>query len=97
MDKLQGTIGLAVRARKTATGDQVIKSIQSKTAKLVLISDTCGNNGRKKLMDKCNFYEVPFVFVPDEILSLSTGMSNRKSIAILDDGFAQNVVVCLKG
>lgn len=97
MSNLSGTLGLASRARKIAAGDQVIKSIQSRNAKLVLISDICGNNTKKKLIDKCTFYQIPYEYIEDGILNRSLGQSNRKSVAILDEGFAQTLIVCLKG
>lgn len=97
MNNLSGVLGLASRARKLVSGDQVLRSIRNHSAKLVLISDTCGNNTKKKLIDKCTFYQIPYEYIEDEILNRSVGQDNRKSIAILDEGFAQTLIVCLKG
>lgn len=97
MSNVAGILGLALRARKAAFGEQVLKSIQGQQAKLVVISDTCGNNTRKKLVDKCSFYHIPYIFIEDDIISQISGRWNRKSIAILDQGFADSIQGCLKG
>lgn len=97
MNDVQGILGLARRARKCATGDDVIKSIQRKRAKLVIIAQDCGENMRKKLIDKCTFYNVPYEFLDADILNIALGTANRKSVAILDEGFAQKLHTCWKG
>lgn len=97
MNKFIGTLGLAIRARKTMTGEQVLISIRNQSAKLVLISDECGANTRKKLLDKCSFYHVPHAFISDADIAAATGQGNRKAIAILDKGFAEALLNCLKG
>ena len=97
MNSVVGTLGLARRARKCASGDDVIKSIQKQRAKLVIIAQDCGENMRKKIIDKCTFYHVPYVFLDADTLNLALGTANRKSVAILDEGFAQKLHTCLKG
>lgn len=97
MSDLRGLLGLCSRSRNLATGDEVMKSIQKQKAKLVLIADDCGNNMRKKLTDKCSFYNVPCCFIDPLILNQAIGTSNRKSVAVLDEGFAQKLHTCLKG
>ncbi len=54
-------------------------------------------NGKKKLTDKCAYYHVPYVFMNGEELNMAIGDKNRKSVAILDEGFAQKLHACLKG
>lgn len=86
-------IGLAYRARKCALGEEtIVKDIQQKKAKLVLIASDIGPQTRKKLTDKCKFYDIPFVIVDDkETLSHAIGKSQRVAIAILDAGFATKI------
>ncbi|WP_047981232.1 L7Ae/L30e/S12e/Gadd45 family ribosomal protein [Ornithinibacillus contaminans] len=84
-------IGLAFRAGKCSTGEEtIVKDIQKRRAKLVLIANDVGPQTRKKLTDKCNSYEVPYVIVADDrdTLSNAIGKSQRVAIAILDGGFA---------
>lgn len=86
-------IGLAYRAKKCSLGEEtIVKDIQQQKAKLVLIASDIGLQTRKKLTDKCRFYDVPFVLVDDkETLSHAIGKSHRVAIAILDAGFATKI------
>lgn len=92
-----GLLGLARRSRQCVSGDGILTSIQRAKAKLVIISDTCGDNTKKKLLDKCTFYHVPYVFMENDALNTAIGTQNRKAVAILDEGFAQKLHACLKG
>ena len=89
-------LGLAARARKIATGETVMKQLRS-GSKDVLLSKDMGDNGKKKLLDKCSFYHVPYVFMECDEINQAIGDRNRKSVAILDEGFAQKLQTCLKG
>ena len=87
-------IGIAFRAGKCSTGEEtIVKDIQKKRAKLVLIANDVGPQTRKKLTDKCNSYDVPYVIVSDDrdTLSNAIGKSHRVAIAILDEGFAKKL------
>ena len=97
MSNLNGLLGLARRARKIASGDSVLKSLQNKSAKLVLICEDTGNNTKKKLIDKCTYYEVPYGFIDSTILNQAIGEYNKKAVSILDEGFAKKLQTCLKG
>lgn len=92
-----GTLGLAYRARKCSSGDDVIKSIQKQRAKYVIIASDIGDNMKKKLIDKCTFYDIPYGFMDGTLINQAMGTMNRKSVAILDEGFAQKLHACLKG
>lgn len=98
MNNAIGTLGIAARARKIVTGDMLISSITKKKIKLVIISEEIGNNSRKKLIDKCTFYNVAYVFVKDiDLMNIAIGQANRMAIGISDEGFAQKLHTCLKG
>lgn len=86
-------IGLAYRARKCSLGeDAIVKDIQQKRAKLVLLANDIGSRTQKKITDKCKTYEVPFAIVDDrETLSKAIGKSQRVAVAILDAGFAAKI------
>lgn len=86
-------LGLAMRARKCSLGeDTITKDIQRKRAKLVLIASDIGPQTKKKLIDKCTYYQVPFAIIDDkETLSQAIGKSQRVAIAILDAGFATKI------
>lgn len=84
-------VGLAFRAGKCSTGEEtIVKDIQKRKAKLILIANDVGPQTRKKITDKCNSYGVPYIVVADDrdTLSDAIGKSQRVAIAILDEGFA---------
>ncbi|SHF52508.1 YlxQ family RNA-binding protein [Ornithinibacillus halophilus] len=86
-------LGLAYRARKCSLGEEtIVKDIQKKRAKVVLIANDIGPQTHKKLTDKCKSYNVPFFIVDDrETLSNAIGKMDRVAVAILDAGFANKM------
>ena len=71
-------LGLAMRARKLATGESALKSIQSDKAHLVLIASDASDNTKKKYIDKCTYYQVDYYIAgTSEELSNSVGKVNR--------------------
>ena len=86
-------IGLAYRAGKCSLGEEtILKDIRSNRAKLVIIASDIGPQTKKKLTDKCKYYEVPYRIADDrETLSNAIGKSHRVAIAILDTGFAAKI------
>lgn len=96
--RCEGLIGLAMRARKIVSGDLLLGSIQSKSAKLVIIANDASENTKKKYIDKCTYYNIEFDFVDTSAeLNQAMGTCNRMVIAICDEGFAKNLHTCLKG
>lgn len=92
-EKLLGLLGLAARARKIITGEQlVVNEIRSGKAKLVLIASDASHNSRKKIEDKSKFYNVEYYVVGDRYqLGHAIGKEARIAIAILDSGFAKKM------
>ncbi|GGJ92774.1 50S ribosomal protein L7ae [Lentibacillus kapialis] len=90
-------IGLAYRARKCSLGEEtIVKDIQQKRAKLVLLANDIGPRTRKKIINKCKTYEVPFEIIDDrKTLSNAIGKSQRVAVAILDEGFAAKITTLL--
>ena len=50
---------VAFKANKICLGSKLLPSIQNQTAKLVIYSNQMGQNTKKKILDKCRFYEIP--------------------------------------
>jgi|SRR5690625_1933835 len=86
-------IGLAYRARKCSTGEDVIMNdIRTNKAKLVLIASDISWRTKKKITDKCDTFHIPYIEVEDRfILGNAIGKSERVAIAILDNGFATKI------
>lgn len=98
MDKIYGMLGMAMRARKLSTGDAVLNDIRNKKAKLVIIAADASDNTKKKITDKCNFYNVDYGFVANSnLLNHAIGKTNRMAVAVIEDGFAKSIKTCLKG
>ncbi|SDN29372.1 YlxQ family RNA-binding protein [Alkalicoccus daliensis] len=92
MDQKQTSLlGLMQRARAVTTGEeQVVKAIQSKKAKAVILSSDASANTHKKINDKCSFYKVPLYITGTRYeLGHAIGKEARVVIAILDEGFSK--------
>ena len=98
MNNAINLIGLACRARKIASGEMILNAVRNNSAKLVIIAEDASENTKKKLVDKCTFYKVDYVFIESStILSHAIGKNNRMAIAINDSGFAEKIKSYLKG
>lgn len=98
MDKVYGTLGIAMRARKLSMGDAVLDDIRNKKAKLVIIAADASDNTKKKITDKCQFYDVEYVFIENSmLLNQAIGKTNRMAVAVIEEGFAKSIKTCLKG
>ncbi|KEZ50127.1 MULTISPECIES: YlxQ family RNA-binding protein [Metabacillus] len=90
-------LGLANRARKIVSGEElVIKEVRQSRAKLVLLSLDASDNTAKKVHDKCSYYRIPVVSVPDRhMLGQAIGKDARVVVAIVDSGFASKMKTLL--
>ena len=96
-DKQLNLLGLAVRAGRLITGEELtIKAIQRKEAKLVVVASNVSDNTREKFINKCKYYDVPLdiAFTAEDI---SAAIGKIRSIcAFTEKGFA-NSYLKLKG
>lgn len=90
-------LGLAWRARKCTTGEElIINDMKHGKVKLLLLADDISSRTNKKLTDKCMTYQVPYMKVDDRYtLAHAIGKSERVAIGILDDGFAKKIISLL--
>lgn len=93
MNKALSGLGLAMRAGKLVTGDEVVlKAIRSAEAKLVIVAGDASANTQKKYRDKCGTYKVPLMVGFDrDVLGSSVGKPERVVLALTDQGFADMV------
>ena len=85
-----GVIGLAARARGIVIGtNNVLESVRSKKANLVLIACDVSENTRKTLTDKTAYYSVTSeqIDITATELGRSVGHSNTAAIAFTDINF----------
>ncbi|MDX8365105.1 YlxQ family RNA-binding protein [Cytobacillus sp. IB215665] len=98
MNKWMSLLGLANRARKIVSGEElVLKEIRNNRAKVILLSDDASPNTMKKISDKCNYYGVPLRIVNDRYtLGQAIGKEARVVIAVTDEGFARKLISLLE-
>lgn len=95
MSDAKGYLGIAYRARKVSSGETLFKKFSHNEIKLVILAEDIGENTKKKLLDKCAYYKVSYVFMDAQELSMVMG--SRKAVGIMDKGLAQQLYTCLKG
>ena len=85
-------LGLMVRAGALVSGSQVLPAVRQKQAVLVLLASDSSQGTQKQVTDKCHYYQVECLMVEDsQALSTAIGKHNRKSVAILNAGFAKKL------
>ncbi len=98
MDKLFNLIGLAMRARKIVSGDELLEAIRKQRVFLVIVASDASENTKKKYSDKCRFYDVEMIIVENsEKINHAIGKKNRMAIGISDEGFTKSILTCWKG
>lgn len=90
-------LGLAARARKVVSGEElVVKEVQQKRARLVVLSKDASDLTTKKIKDKTTFYKTPICYVEDRyVLGHAIGKDARVVVAITDQGFATKLQTLL--
>ncbi|MGP4080187.1 YlxQ family RNA-binding protein [Pseudalkalibacillus sp. R45] len=89
----ESLLGLANRAGKCVSGEElVVKEIRQQRAKMILLAEDASANTRKKLIDKCSYYQVPYYIVPNRYeLGNAIGKEQRVTVAVIDNGFAEKL------
>ncbi|MDN6626085.1 MAG: YlxQ-related RNA-binding protein [Pisciglobus halotolerans] len=90
--KILNLLGLAFKAGKCATGEELtLKKVRSQEASIVFIAADASENTKKKISDKCHYYDIPYSerFTQAE-LSQAIGRK-RTVVSIIDNGFAKKI------
>ncbi len=93
LSKVESLLGLAMKSGNVVGGGYAVEeAVRSGKALLVVIATDSSDGTRKRLKDKCGFYQVPFVeYGTRESLGCATGKGMRASLAISDLNFAKAV------
>ncbi len=93
-DKILNLIGLALRAQLLVSGnDQTIAAIRNGEVKLVIIAEDASRGSSKRLMDKCNYYQVDYIQCCDSsALGQALGKEYRISVGIKEAGISQKIL-----
>lgn len=96
-NKIFGLLGIAAAARFILVGEKAMNSIRNQTAELVLIASDASEKTKKRVLDKCRFYDINSYIIEDSLqISNAIGKENIKFIAITDKGIALELVKNLK-
>ena len=66
MNKVLNTLGLCACARKISYGETLLKEIKSKKVYFVVVASDASDNSKKKLTDKCKFYNCEYAIISDK-------------------------------
>ncbi len=96
--KAMNLIGLAMRAGKLVTGEELtIADVRKNKAKIVFVANDASENTKKKIKDKSSYYEVPcFELFSEAEITQMIGRP-RKVFGILDKGFAKKTKELIEG
>lgn len=96
--KLLSLLGLAMRAGKLVTGEGLtITDIRKNKTNIVFVASNASDNTKKKIKDKCLFYQVPYNDeLTQEEISQAIGRL-RMVCGVNDPGFAKKMEELIRG
>ncbi|MDO4771980.1 MAG: ribosomal L7Ae/L30e/S12e/Gadd45 family protein [Bacillota bacterium] len=94
LQKIKTMLGFASKAGKLSCGqEQVIRSVRMQKAHLVILALDVSEASKKKIRDKCTYYEVAWIELLDRAdLSKCIGKTDKTCVAINDQGFAETIL-----
>lgn len=92
-NKFLGMLGLAKRAGKVQTGEDICsKAVKSGVSKLIIVACDASDNTKKSITDSCKFYKTKFVEAGSKAeLGKFTGADSRAVVSVNDDNFAKAI------
>ena len=93
-NKIFSLLGLATRSRNVVSGEFMTeKAVKSYSAELVIVGEDASDNTKKKFINKCDFYGIPYVvYGTQNIIGHMIGKGDRTCLAIVDEGFGKQFV-----
>ena len=98
-DKFYSFLGLATKAGKTVTGEDICeRMIKRKALRLVIIAEDASENTLKKFTDLCSSTKTDYrVIGSKEMLGKYTGKSLRAICGVFDRNFSQQLIRIIDG
>lgn len=92
--KIFSMISLCAKAGRLVSGGfSVEKAVKENKAYVVLVACDASANTKKLFSQKCNYYKIPYYEIGDkDTLGRMIGKEMRTSIAILDEGFGNQII-----
>ena len=88
-NKFLGMLGLAKRAGKVQTGEDICsKAVKSGVSKLIIVACDASDNTKKSITDSCKFVEAG----SKAELGKFTGADSRAVVSVNDDNFAKAIL-----
>lgn len=86
-EKLLNALGLASSGKKMFYGEKLLDLIKQNKVRFVIISTDMGESQKKKFLNKCNFYNVPYnnEIIDSTQLCKAMGLNNVKAVGFNDD------------
>ena len=93
MNKIYSMLGLASKAGKLVSGEEIVRnSIRQNKVKLLIISEDASDNTKKRFLNAAEYYKVPvYIWGSKEQLGFGIGKSNRSVVGISDDNFVKSI------
>ena len=89
-NKFLGMLGLAKRAGKVQTGEDICsKAVKSGVSKLIIVACDASDNTKKSITDSCKFYKTKFVEAGSKA---ELGADSRAVVSVNDDNFAKAIL-----
>ncbi len=86
-----------MRSGNISYGETLIEEIRKNKVYVVIISTDIGETSKKKIVDKCTFYQIPYFQILDkENLSKSVGKGNISAIGVRSIGGANKIIKIMK-
>jgi len=86
------TIQIIIKAHKYSFGDTMLNDIRNNKAHLVVISSDAGKSSIKKVIDKCNFYNVKYITLLDKAQMFELFKKEISSFAVIDENLAKKLI-----
>lgn len=86
---IRSYLGLAQKAFSLVIGDTLIDAIRKKKVYLVILAQDASLKRIKTITDKCSFYKIPVVMVPEAVeLSKAIGKEYVVAVGVANQGIA---------
>lgn len=81
--KISGLVGLALRQGTVSLGlSKAVELIRSNKASIAFIDSSASKNAEKRMINSCNYYNVPLYIVSENMLEKATGKADLKVLAL---------------
>lgn len=87
-------ISLCARAGRLCSGNFTVeRAVKDRRAYVVIVATDASDNTKKLFDQKCNYYDIPYYeYGTKDELGRYSGNEVRTSVAVLDAGFAEQII-----